>query len=143
MIGGTDIGEGAGPGSAFVANAAVFEVGRCQSFGGESRAEVACVVEIVFGAPISPVDVDDKGITWLAFFFGGRQTQIEKLVCVGTVGEARVGRRRLQSEDIVRHGEELILMGSGRTGSLMRAARRRRQKRRHACSLVTQGFDWV
>src|ERR1017187_10912090 len=114
MIGGTDIGEGAGPGPAFVANAAVFEVGRCQSFGGESRAEVACVVEIVFGAPISPVDVDDKGIAWLAFFFGGRQTQIEKLVCVRTVGEARVGGGRVEREGFGRSGEEVILMGRRR-----------------------------
>src|ERR1700687_1894326 len=94
MIGGADIGEGSGPGSAIVADAAVFEVGRRQSFCGKSCAQMSSMFEVVFSAPESSVNVHDKGIRCLALFFGGRQTQIEKLVGVRAIGEPRVGSRR-------------------------------------------------
>src|ERR1700693_3687021 len=62
------------------------------------------MIEVVFGAPESPVDVDDKRINGFAFFFEGRQTQIEKLVWVRAIGEPRVGMRRWQSQNVIRHG---------------------------------------
>src|ERR1700687_3251556 len=111
MIGGADIGEGSGPGSAIVADAAVFEVGRRQSFCGKSCAQMSSLFEVVFSAPESSVDVNDQGIRCLALFFGGRQTQIEKLVGVRAIGEPRVGSRWWHGENVIRH-RTLILVAS-------------------------------
>src|ERR1700688_3214180 len=69
------------------------------------------MIEVIFGAPESSVDVNDKGIRCLALFFGGRQTQIEKLVGVRAVGEPRVGTRRWHGENIIGH-RTLILVAS-------------------------------
>src|ERR1700687_4600303 len=102
MIGGADIGEGAGPRSAIVADAAVFEVGGRQASGGKSCAQMSRMIEVIFGAPESSMDVNDKGIRRLAFFFGGRQTQIEELVGIRPVGEPRVGTRRWHGENVIR-----------------------------------------
>ena len=68
MIGGTDIGKRARPCPAFIAHAAVFEVGRGQTFCGESAAKMTGVIEVVFGAPEAPVDVDDEWIRRLSLF---------------------------------------------------------------------------
>src|ERR1700687_4658015 len=111
MIGGADIGEGAGPRSAIVADAAVFEVGGRQASGGKSCAEMSRMIEVIFGAPESSVDVNDQGIRWLALFFGRRQTQIEKLVGVRAIGEPRVGSRRWHGENVIGH-RTLILVAS-------------------------------
>ena len=72
MIGGADIGEGAGPGSTVVADTALFEVGGRQASGGKSCAEMSRMIEVIFGPPESSVDVNEQGIRCLALFFGRR-----------------------------------------------------------------------
>ena len=67
MICGANVGERAGPASSIVTDAAVFEVGGCKSPGGESRAEMACVIEVVFGAPEASMNVGDQRIRRLYF----------------------------------------------------------------------------
>jgi hypothetical protein len=90
LVGGSDIGKGVGPGSSFVADATVFEVRGGESFRREGGAEMARVVQGVFGSPESAVDVDDK---WMRTF-GFGQAQVEKLIWVGAVGHSRVSRGR-------------------------------------------------
>src|SRR5579859_1452235 len=53
VVGGADVGEGAGPASAIVAHAAVFEIGGGDAFCRQRGAEVAGMIEIVFGAPVA------------------------------------------------------------------------------------------
>ena len=60
LIGSADVGEGVGPGSAFVANTAIFDICRGDTLCGEGGTEVAGVVQIVFGSPESAMDVHYK-----------------------------------------------------------------------------------
>jgi len=92
-----DVGEGVGPCAAFVANAAIFEVGGGYAFAGERGAEVAGVVEIVLGAPEASMDMNDCGMRPL----GLRQTKVGELIRVGAVGDAGVSGRRSESENVV------------------------------------------
>jgi len=117
MIGGTDIGKRARPCPAFIAHAAVFEVGRGQTFCGESAAEVTGVIEVVFGAPEAPVDVDDEWIRRLAFSGGRRQTQIKELVQIRAIRNARISGWCWQRKNVVRHAR-LIVRQAGRRPSV-------------------------
>lgn len=93
LIGRADVGECSRPRSAFVAHAPVFQIRRCQPFGGESGTQVASVIEIVFCPPVPAVDMDDQRKQRLAFFFAGWQTQIEKLISIRSIRNARIGGR--------------------------------------------------
>ena len=70
MICGTDIGKRARPTPTFIAHAAIFEVRRRQAFCGQSAAEMSRVIEVVLGAPVAPMDVDDEWKRRLTFCFG-------------------------------------------------------------------------
>src|ERR1700688_4463603 len=110
-VGGTDVGEGAGPASAVVAHPAVFEVGGGHASCGERGAKVASMIEIVFGAPETAVNVeDDRKRSFLILW----QTQVQKLIRFRAVGQALVCRWRRLSEDVVRHRFRLILIQRGR-----------------------------
>src|ERR1700722_4632726 len=75
IISGANVGESTGPASAIVTDAAVFEVGGCNSSGSERRAKMTCVIQVVLSAPETSMNVDDQGVR--GFFFCRRQTQVE------------------------------------------------------------------
>ena len=92
-----DVFEGAGPTSAGVADATVFDVPGGEACGGQGSAEMSGVGEIVPGAPEASMDVHHHR-EW-AFSFG--QAKLGKLIGVGAVGEASVGGRWREGEDVV------------------------------------------
>jgi hypothetical protein len=62
LVSGADIFEGAGPCAAFISDASIFEVRSGKSLGGESRAKMSGMVEIVFRAPESAMNVDHERV---------------------------------------------------------------------------------
>ena len=78
LVSGADVRECAWPRAAVVPDSAVFEIGRCQSFGRERGAEMSRMIEVIFRPPVASVDVyNERGR--LAALLGG-QSQIDKLV---------------------------------------------------------------
>ena len=96
-----DICERAGPSAAVIADAAIFEVRCGQSFRCQRGAQMPRMIEIVFRAPISSVDVDHEA-DGLRFFWRG-QPQIEELVWIRSVREPEIGWRRRLRQDVFRH----------------------------------------
>src|SRR5262245_12399348 len=70
-----DVVEGARPTAAGLADASKFEVPGCQSSGGERRAQVANVRQVVLGAPESAMDHNRHGV-WPS---SGRYAQLAEL----------------------------------------------------------------
>ena len=91
-----DVGERVGPASAFIAHAAVFKIGCRHPFGTQRRAKMACVIQVVAGAPVTAVNVDDERKRVLGLLPVFRQPQLEKLIRVRPVCDPRVSRRRLR-----------------------------------------------
>lgn len=103
VVGRPDVGKCARPASAIVADAPVFQIGSCQSPGGERGTEMPGMIKIVSGAPVAAVDVDDQRMRRRGLSFG-RKTQVEKLIGIGAVREANIGLRRLPIENVTTHG---------------------------------------
>src|ERR1700732_5181214 len=62
LVGAANIGKRVGPPPTWIADAAIFHVGRSQAVGRESTAKVACVIQVVLGPPEASVDVDNRGM---------------------------------------------------------------------------------
>src|SRR5579862_1303463 len=97
---GADVVQGAGPTTAGLADAAVFEIPGGESGGSEGGAEMAGVAEIVGGAPVTAVQENDGGVR--TFVFG--DAEVAELIGVGAVGDAGVGRGRREFQDGLREG---------------------------------------
>src|ERR1700722_184564 len=105
-IGRSDVGEGTGPASAFIADAAVFQVRRRQSPLSKRGAKVARVFKIVLRPPESAMDVNHQR-RWSVVFLSGRRTsEIDELIGIGAETEARISGRRRESEEVVRHANQ-------------------------------------
>src|SRR5215471_10226468 len=100
LIGRADVRECARPCATLVANAAIFEIGGCESFAGEGRAQMSGVVEIVPGPPEAAMNVDQQ-CGRLGFTAG--QSEIDELVWVRAVAQPQIGWRRLPREDVFSH----------------------------------------
>ena len=61
--------------------------------------------EVIFGPPVASVDVHDdgKGLATCGQIDRFWQAEFAELIRIGAVGEARVGWRRRQAEDIFGH----------------------------------------
>ena len=117
LIGRSDVLKCAGPGSAFVADPAIFKICGRNRFTGEGRAEMSAMIEIVFRAPEPPVNVDNerKGSGFVDL---RRKSQIEELVWVAAVGQPLVGRWRLQRQNVIRHAEIILPTNLNREGTV-------------------------
>jgi len=104
VVGAANVSEGVGPGSSFVANAAILKVGGGDAFAGERGAELAGVVEVVLGAPEASVNIDDCRMRSLSL----RKTKVSELIWIGAVGDAGVSGRRREGENVVVGHERII-----------------------------------
>lgn len=66
IVGGANVVERSRPRSTFISNPAIFEICRGDPLGRERSAQVSGVIESVFGAPESTVDVEEQ---WVGFWF--------------------------------------------------------------------------
>ena len=97
VVGAANVSEGVGPGSSFVANAAILKVGGGDAFAGERDAELAGVVEVVLCTPEASVNIDDCRMRPLRL----RKTKVSELIRIGAVGDSGVSGRRSESENVV------------------------------------------
>ncbi len=104
VVGAANVSEGVGPGSSFVANAAILKVGGGDAFAGERGAEVAGVVEVVLSAPKASMDINDCGMRPLRL----RNTKVSELIGIGAVGDTGVSGRRSEGENVVGGHEGII-----------------------------------
>src|SRR5581483_2014448 len=94
---GCDVLECARPPAAFIAYAPVLDVPGGQAFGGERRTQMTCVAKVVLVAPEAAVNVHHHPI-WAR---GSRQSQIPKLIAIGTVGQTSICLGWSQCQDVV------------------------------------------
>src|ERR1700722_1777656 len=105
-IGRSDVGEGAGPASAFVADAAGFQVRRRQPPLSKRGERVPGVFKFVLRPPESAMDVNHQRRWSVVFLSGRRKSEIDELIRIGAVSEARISGRRRESEEVVRHANQ-------------------------------------
>ncbi len=87
----TDILEGPRPSTAKISEPSVFEVAGDDSFTGEGSAEVANVLQVIFGLPETPMDYEQerKGPSAI------RESQLSKVLGIWAVSDTPIeGRRR-------------------------------------------------
>jgi hypothetical protein len=101
-IGGANVVERARPAAALVADAPVFKIGGSKTRGRERSAKMASVIEAVPRSPEAAVNVHHER-TRILTSSSCRQPQIQKLVRVRAVRNARIGGRRSQSKNVIRH----------------------------------------
>lgn len=99
LIRAAHVGKRIRPRSAGVSYTPVFKVRRSHTLRRESGAQMPSMLKIVSGAPESTVNIDDERKRRLRF----RQAQIEKLILIRTISHSRIGSRRRQREDGIRH----------------------------------------
>ena len=100
----SNIFQRAGPASALVADAAVFEIRRCDSLRCERSAQVPSMIQGVFVAPEAAVNADRNRMR--TFRLG--QTKVKELRCVRSISHARIGGRGCQVENVFSgHGQLL------------------------------------
>jgi len=104
VVGAANVSEGVGPGSSFVANAAILKVGGGDAFASECDAEVAGVVEVVLCTPEASVNIDDCGMRPLRL----GKTKISELMRIGAVGDTGVSGRSREGENVVVGHEGII-----------------------------------
>jgi hypothetical protein len=136
----TDVGERVGPASAFIAHAAVFKIGCRHPFGTQRRAKMACVIQVVAGAPVAAVNVDDERKTVPGLLPAFRQAQLEKLIRVRPVCDPRVSRRRWEREYRIGHQKK---NSTGFSAQRIRFSARQHRIRRGLALFVTQRFDGI
>lgn len=103
LIGRSDVGKRSGPGSAFIAHPAIFQIGGRHPAGCECRTKMSGMIEVVLGAPEAAVNIDHERVGPVGLILGRRQTQIEKLVGIGAVRETGIRRRWRQVQNVFRH----------------------------------------
>jgi hypothetical protein len=62
LVSGADIFESARPGTAFISDPSIFEVRRSYPLCGESSAKVSGMIETVFRAPESAMDINQERV---------------------------------------------------------------------------------
>ncbi len=97
VVGVANVGEGVGPGSAFIANPAILKVGGGGAFAGERGTEVGGVVEVVLRTPEASVNIDDCRMRPLRL----GKTKVSELIRIGAVGDTGIRGRRSESENVV------------------------------------------
>src|SRR5207249_2758574 len=85
------------PPSSFIPYPAIFDVPRCYTLCGQSRAKMSGMFEVVFCAPEATVDVHNNR-KWTAAL---GQTQLPKLIGIGPVGEAGICRWCREGENVI------------------------------------------
>jgi hypothetical protein len=101
----TDILKCSRPFATRIADAPVFGVERSHSRTSQGLAQMTGMFEIVSCAPITAVNVQQKGVRTLRTW----QTYFEKLIRVGAIHYARIGWRLRLAEDVF--GEHGSLSG--------------------------------
>src|SRR5262249_5759718 len=106
-----DVFECAGPSTTGITDAPVFQIPGGDSLPGECGTQVPGVRKIILGAPEASMNVH-RNRKW-SFALG--QSQIAELIRIGAVGQANIGGRWREREDVFGHGvRELILAGDAR-----------------------------